>query len=161
VHFGSRPLIGRSWRDVAGAGERIIGSALTSQSAERTLKVLSRGKMLTKITGLRGQDPLRMQVEWQINRLGARRPPAPRAVRVAFFDDDGPRGGLAIRCALTLTPARGPVLRVQHTARTYSAAFKGALTILTRKLKRSVQRRRRRTRYPRRRSAEIRARLAQ
>jgi len=92
---------------------------------------------------------LRAEVEQQLDRLMARRGMAPRAVRVAFFDDDGPRGGVAIRCALTLTPSRGPILRVEHTARTRSDAFKGALTILARRLKRRVQRRRRRARYPR------------
>jgi hypothetical protein len=104
---------------------------------------------------------LRHEVVEQLSRLLQRRAAAPRAVRVAFFDDDGPRGGVGIRSALTLTPQRGPILRVEHTARTYSAAFKGALTILTRRLKRRVQRRRRRARYPRPQPAEVRRRLAQ
>ena len=105
--------------------------------------------MLTRISGLGARDRLRVEVEQQLDRLVARRGIAPRALRVAFFDDDGPRGGVAIRCALTLTPSRGPILRVEHTARTHSDAFKGALTILARRLKRRVQRRRRRARYPR------------
>ena len=118
------------------------------------------GAMLTRITGLRGRNRLRHEVVEELGRLLQRRGAAPRAVRVAFFDDDGPRGGVAIRCALMLTPARGPVLRVEHTARTYSAAFKGALTILTRRLKRRVQRRRRQARYPRPRRAEAQRRFA-
>lgn len=115
--------------------------------------------MLTRISGLRGQARLRAEVVKQIDRLVARRGVAVRAVRVGFFDDDGPRGGVAIRCALTLTPSKGPIIRVEHTARTYSAAFDGALTILTRRLKRRVQRRRRRTRHPRPRAAGLRRRL--
>src|SRR6188474_908163 len=105
--------------------------------------------MLTRISGVGVRDRFRAEVEQQLDRLMARRGMAPRAVRVAFFDDDGPGGGVAIRCAITLTPLRGPILRVEHTARTRYGAFKGALTILARRLKRRVQRRRRRARYPR------------
>jgi len=108
--------------------------------------------MLTRISGLRARDRLQADVVTQIDRFVARRGVAARAVRVGFFDDDGPRGGVAIRCALTWTPSKGPIIRVEHTARTYSAAFGGALTTLTRRLKRRVQRRRRRTRFPRPRS---------
>jgi hypothetical protein len=57
---------------------------------------------------------LRAEVEEQLDRLVARRGMAPRAVRVAFFDDDGPRGGVAIRSALTLTPSRGPILNPEN-----------------------------------------------
>ena len=105
--------------------------------------------MLSKITGLRGQERLRIEVVKRMRRLLERRGASPHTVRIAFFDDDGRRGGVAIRCALTVTPSRGPSVRVEHTARTYSAAFKGALTVLTRRLKRRVQRQRRRRRYPR------------
>ena len=114
--------------------------------------------MLTRISGLRGRDRLRIEVEKQVRTLVERRGGSPRAVRIAFFDDDGPRGGVAIRCALTLTPSRGPSIRVEHTARTHSAAFKEALTVLTRQLKRRVQRQRYRARYPRARPAAVLAR---
>jgi hypothetical protein len=117
--------------------------------------------MLTRISGVGARGRLRAEIVRRLERLVARRGVAPRAVRVAFFDDDGPRGGVAVRCALTLTPSKGPIIRVEHTARTYSAAFKGALTILARQLKRRVQRRRRRTRYPRPRPAALRRRLTQ
>jgi hypothetical protein len=115
--------------------------------------------MLIKINGLRGRDRLREDVVNQIRRLMERRGGSPRAVRIAFFDDDGPRGGVAIRCAATLTPSRGPVIRVESTARTYSAAFKGSLAGLKRRLKRRIQRRRRRMRYPRPRPSAGRTRL--
>ena len=105
--------------------------------------------MLTRITGLRGQERLRIEVAKRVRRAVERRGASPHTLRIAFFDDDGPRGGVAIRCALTVTPSRGPSVRVEHTARRYSAAFKGALTVLTRRLKRRAQRQRRRMRYPR------------
>jgi hypothetical protein len=117
--------------------------------------------MLITINGLRERDRFRVEVAEQTRRMLERRGGSPRAVRVAFFDDDGARGGVAIRCALTVTPARGPGIRVEHTARTYSAAFKGALSVLTRTMKRRVQRQRRRKRYPRPRPAARRLRRAQ
>ncbi|MGH7318595.1 MAG: HPF/RaiA family ribosome-associated protein [Candidatus Rokuibacteriota bacterium] len=104
--------------------------------------------MLTEILGLRGQRRLRVEVAKQLRGLLGRRRIAPVSVRVAFFDDDGPRGGVAIRCALTVKPKRGPVIRVEHTARSHFAAFNGRLAILKRQLKRRVERGRRRTRYP-------------
>jgi len=86
--------------------------------------------MLIRISGLRGRDQVRIEVVKQIRRLLERRGVSPRAVRVAFFDDDGPRGGVAIRCALTLTPLRGPRIRVEHTAHAVSSiAIGGGVTI--------------------------------
>jgi hypothetical protein len=104
--------------------------------------------MRTVINGLRGQHRLRSEVVEQLSDLLERRRATPLFVRVAFFDDDGPRGGVAIRCALTLAPRRGPTIRVEHTERTHSAAFKGAFVILKRQQKRRVERTRRRARYP-------------
>jgi hypothetical protein len=104
--------------------------------------------MRTVVNGLRGQHRLRLKVAEQLSDLLERRRATPLSVRVTFFDDDGPRGGVAIRCALTVTPRRGPTIRVEHTARAHSAAFKGAFVILKRQLKRRVERKRRRVRYP-------------
>jgi hypothetical protein len=47
-----------------------------------------------------------------------------------------------------VTPRRGPTIRVEHRARTYSAAFNGSFAIMRRQVKRHIQRRRRRARYP-------------
>ena len=144
------------WSRGADVGATSGASARDTSHVERSVAMDSRRnhgescrEMLTRISGLTDRHQLRADIVKQINGLVARRGAAPRAVRVAFFDDDGPRGGVAIRCALMLTPSRGPILRVEHTARTYSAAFKGALTVLTRQLKRRAQRRRRRLRYSR------------
>ena len=107
--------------------------------------------MLTAISGLRGQRRFRSEVVKQLSALLERRRVAPVSVRVAFFDEDGPRGGVAIRCAITLTPRRGRSIRVEHTAGTHLAAFNGGFATLKRKLKRRIERRRRRARYPTRR----------
>ena len=103
--------------------------------------------MFIEITGLPERDQLRIRAERLLHDVLERRRAV--AVRVAFFDDDGPRGGVAIRCALTLPPSRGPIVRVEYTARTHSAAFNGGVAILKRRLKRRAERSRRRTRFPR------------
>jgi hypothetical protein len=102
--------------------------------------------MVTAIKGLRGQHRLRARVEQQLHDVLERRRSPATSAQVAFFDEDGPRGGVAIRCALTVRPRPGPVVRVEHTARTHHAAFGGALASLTRRLKRRVERKRRRQR---------------
>jgi hypothetical protein len=101
--------------------------------------------MFIEITGLREADDRRSRAERLLHDVLERRRVV--AARVAFFDDDGPRGGIAIRCALTVTPLRGPTIRVEHTARTPSAAFNGGVAILKRRLKRRAERTRRRTRF--------------
>jgi hypothetical protein len=103
--------------------------------------------MFIEITGLRERDRLRLRAERLLDDVLEQRRAV--AARVAFFDDDGPRGGVAIRSALTATPLRGPIVRVEHTARTHSAAFNGGVAILKRRLKRRAERTRRRTRFAR------------
>jgi hypothetical protein len=103
--------------------------------------------MFIEITGLHERDQLRIRAERLLHDVLERR--RAFAVRAAFFDDDGPRDGVAIRCALTVTPSRGPIVRVEHTARTHSAALNGGVEILKRRLKRGAERSRRRTRFPR------------
>ena len=78
--------------------------------------------MLTAITELRGLPRLRVEVMRQLSDLLERRSLTPVSLQVEFFDDDGPRGGVAIRCALTMTPRRAATVRVEHRARTHDAA---------------------------------------
>ena len=98
----------------------------------------------SKIRGLDGQPRLRGHVATRLTHLLTRRRIVPRSVRVAFHDDDGPRGGVAIRCALTVRLPRRPLIRVEHTARTHRAAFNGGFAILERQLRRRVTRQMRR-----------------
>lgn len=62
--------------------------------------------------------------------------------RATFFDDDGPKGGSAIRCALTTRLPKIPVVRVEHTAEAPGLAFDGALAKLERRLLQHRSRRR-------------------
>ena len=98
------------------------------------------------IRGLDGRPRLRAHVTARLTRLLTRRRIAPRSVRVEFHDDDGPRGGVAIRCALTVRVPGRPLIRAEHTARPHRPAFTRSLAILERQLRRRVTRQMRRLR---------------
>lgn len=67
---------------------------------------------------------------------------------VTFFDENGPKGGLAIRCAITLRLPYRPHLRAEETARTPRLAFDGGLTRIERELERYRERARDSRRHP-------------
>src|SRR4029450_13162982 len=62
----------------------------------------------------------------------------PAVARATFTDENGPKGGPAIRCALEVKQPRRPVVHVEAVAMTQRLAFDGALA----KLERAVARRR-------------------
>jgi ribosome-associated translation inhibitor RaiA len=67
---------------------------------------------------------------------------------VTFFDENGPKGGPAIRCALTVRVPYRPHLRAEDTAETSRVAFDGGLAKLERELERYRDRDRESTRRP-------------
>jgi hypothetical protein len=79
--------------------------------------------------------------------LGGRRL-RPFGVRVSFSDEDGPKGGVGVRSALTVRLPGRPAIRVEHQTRTYPQAFEGAFEVLKRQLKRTTPCRRQSRRYP-------------
>lgn len=70
------------------------------------------------------------------------------AAQVAFFDDDGPKGGRAVRCGLTVRVPYRPAVRVEHTAETPRLAFDASFKSLERQLERYREMDRDRRRYP-------------
>lgn len=72
----------------------------------------------------------------------------PVSVRAAFADDNGPKGGVAARCGLTVRLPHRPPLHVEHTAETPRRAFDGALIALERGIERDRQRARDSRRRP-------------
>jgi hypothetical protein len=89
-----------------------------------------------------------MDVARQMNGLLGRRGVRPVRARVTFSDEDGPRGGIAIRCALTVRLPGRPSIRVEHQARTYRQAFQAGFETLKRQIKRTTRRRRQSGRVP-------------
>ena len=57
--------------------------------------------------------------------------------RVAFADENGPKGGDAIRCAIEVQLPRSPALHVEGMASTPRLAFDAALEKLERALRRT------------------------
>lgn len=80
--------------------------------------------------------------------------------QVAFFDDNGPKGGRAIRCALTVRLPYRPSIRVERSAVTKRLAFDAAFPVLERRLGRYRERDRDSKRHPKKYFAARRA-LAQ
>lgn len=72
----------------------------------------------------------------------------PVAARVAFVDENGPKGGVAIRCALTVQLPYRPTVRVEHVGETPRVAFDQSFAALERQLARHRERQRERSRRP-------------
>src|SRR5262245_37188137 len=115
--------------------------------------VLARGSgggapMEIEIRGIPGDAPLQAHVTRQLAATVENLRPRPMAAEVGFGDENGPKGGIAIRCALTLRLPRRPALHVDHLAETSRLAFDGGLDRLSRQLGRDRGRERERRRRP-------------
>jgi ribosome-associated translation inhibitor RaiA len=101
-----------------------------------------------EIVGVGGNRALgslaRRRVAATLARLAVR----PVKVQVAFVDDDGPKGGPAVRCAVTVRLPYRPSVRVEDSALTARTAFDGAFAALERRLDRYVERDREGRRRP-------------
>lgn len=72
----------------------------------------------------------------------------PVSARVAFIDDNGPKGGRALRCAITVQLPYRSAIRVEHSSTTPRRALDGAVARLERRLERYREIQRERRRYP-------------
>jgi ribosome-associated translation inhibitor RaiA len=100
-----------------------------------------------KITGLE-RDPLRGRATRLMTEALAKLAVAPVKGQVAFFDDNGPKGGRAMRCALTVRLPFRPSIRVERSAVTPRLAFDAAFVVLERQLERYRDRDRDSKRHP-------------
>jgi ribosome-associated translation inhibitor RaiA len=100
-----------------------------------------------KITGLE-RDPLRGRAMRLMAGALAKLAVAPVKGQAAFFDDNGPKGGLAMRCALTVRLPFRPSIRVERTAETPRLAFDAAFAVLERQLEQYRERDRDSKRHP-------------
>ena len=92
------------------------------------------------INGIPTDRTLRARVTKQMTEALALLKVKPGAVQVTFFDDNGPKGGRAIRCALTVRLPLRTEIRVEHTAETARLAFAGSFEKLERQLARRRER---------------------
>jgi putative sigma-54 modulation protein len=98
--------------------------------------------------GIALDDPLRAVIEKKLAAMIARGRLRPTAMRVAFSDENGPKGGVDIRCALTVEIPRRPTTHAGGLAESPRLAFDIAAETLERELMRERQRRRDAARRP-------------
>lgn len=65
---------------------------------------------------------------------------APIRAKITFFDDNGPKGGRGMRCAVDVRLPYRPPIRVEQVAETSRLAFDGAFGALERRLERYRER---------------------
>lgn len=104
--------------------------------------------MTIEIRGIPTDRTLRARIIKQLTAALARLPVTPTAVQVTFFDENGPKGGVAMRCALTVRLPYRPHVRTEHVAETPRQAFDGSFETLEREFERYRERDRESKRYP-------------
>ena len=104
--------------------------------------------MAIEIRGVPVGRGLRARILTQLTAALAQLGREPAAARATFFDENGPKGGLALRCALTVRVPHRPIVRVEETAADPRTAFDGAFAKLGRDLERHRDREREAKRHP-------------
>ena len=104
------------------------------------MKIELRGVSMTRTLGAR--------IERRLNRELGRIQASPLTAVVTFFDDNGPKGGRALRCALTVRIPRRPTIRVEDVAENAWLAFDRSFGSLRRELAEYRERRLERGRHP-------------
>jgi ribosome-associated translation inhibitor RaiA len=107
--------------------------------------------MTITIEGLNHNRALRELILRKFNVLGQRMRPAPVSARVAFTDENGPKGGTDTRCTVTVDLPRRPALHVEDLADSHRLAFDAAFSGLERLVRRergaTLEQRRRPKKY--------------
>lgn len=111
----------------------------------------------TQISGTERDQALRGRVAKLMKAAVARITVRPVRSQAVFFDDNGPKGGRAMRCALTVRLPFRPSIRVERSAVTPRLAFDAAFPILERQLERYYERDRENKRRPKKYFAASRA----
>ena len=104
--------------------------------------------MTLEIDGLSGNPRFRALITRRLDAAFERHGVEPVSSHVAFADENGPKGGLGIRCGITAELPRRPTLHVDHVADTQRTAFEGALEALERQVTRDRGRLREQRRSP-------------
>ena len=92
--------------------------------------------MSIDIGGMPIDQALRGRVEKQLTAALAAFRAKPVRAHATFFDENGPKGGVAVRCALTVRRPYRPDMRVEHVAETARLAFDASFEALERRLAR-------------------------
>ena len=92
--------------------------------------------MTIEIEGLRARSTLRGFISRKIAAIFSGMTKPPVAVRVGFVDENGPKGGVDIRCGINVDLPRRAPIHVEERAATERLAFDGALTALEHRVER-------------------------
>ncbi len=111
----------------------------------------------TQITGVEREPALRARVAKLMAAALTKLPVRPLRSEAVFVDDNGPKGGPAMRCALTVRVPHRPNVRVERSAETRRLAFDEAFAVLERQLERYRERDRDSKRHPKKYFAAARA----
>jgi len=104
--------------------------------------------MAIELSGISRDSKLGARIERRLLRELKKVRSAPVTAQVNFFDENGPKGGRAIRCALTVSVPRRPLFRVEEVAETQWLAFDRCFDGLKRRLAADRERWLKQTRYP-------------
>jgi len=104
--------------------------------------------MAIEIRGVPADRALRARIMAQLTAALAHLTTKPTTAQATLFDENGPKGGPAMRCALTVRLPYRPHVRVEDTAETLRIAFDGAFAKLERELERYRDRDRESKRHP-------------
>ena len=96
--------------------------------------------MAIEIRGIGRDRVLSARVSAHVGAALASLRVAPVAARITFFDDNGPKGGLGMRCALDVRVPYRPAIRIERVAATSRLAFDRAFATLGRQLERYRER---------------------
>jgi putative sigma-54 modulation protein len=100
------------------------------------------------LEGIALDDPLRAVIEGKMTAIIGRDGLRPTSARVAFADENGPKGGVDIRCVVTMEIPRRPTAHASAVAESHRLALDAAMTALEREVTRERQRRRDAARRP-------------
>ena len=101
-----------------------------------------------EVVGMKGDPALYRRVVEHMHRHLDRVGLKPASGRAAFSDENGPKGGRAMRCALTVSLPYRPGIHVEQVDTDPRRAFDGAMEGLERELARYRERDRDEKRHP-------------
>jgi ribosome-associated translation inhibitor RaiA len=93
--------------------------------------------MIIEIEGLDARASLRDVIQRKLDAAFAKRTPRPIAVRIDFEDQNSTKGGIGMRCGVTIElPRRRKAVHVEHQAESARLAFDMAFAALERQFDR-------------------------
>jgi hypothetical protein len=109
---------------------------------------LASALMAIEVDGLAGNPVLRARCARRARQTFARLGVVPLSARINFTDENGPKGGVSIRCAITVPIPRRASIHVEHLAPAAGTAFDGAMDALEHRLAQGRRREREAGRRP-------------